>query len=57
MRWPAQNSGLSWGAQVLLGTQKMAWAGGASMVLSWLRSCRPTLLGGDRSTVSASLAG
>lgn len=45
MRWHAQNSGLSWGAQVLPGTQKMAWAGGASMVLSGLRSCRSTLLG------------
>ena len=30
---------------MLPGTQKMAWAGGASMVLSWLCSCRPTLLG------------
>lgn len=45
VRWRAQNSGLSWGAQVLPGTQKMAWAGGASMVLSWLHSCRPTMLG------------
>lgn len=45
MWWRAQNSGLIWGAQVLRGTQKMAWAGGASMVLSWLRSCGPTLLG------------
>lgn len=45
MWWRAQNSGLIWGAQVLRGTQKMAWAGGASMVLSWLSSCGPMLLG------------